>query len=498
MRGKAHHRVNSNPSDQSKPCLTQLQDKLAALAPEMNRGVDFFGMLQRAVDKGPVALQIPETLLMVSKGEFVFLLTELDGFVRVIRSETALSDFLTTSSLKNRLMRNLNPQGVNYPKFVTFRGGVLEFTLRRVAEAKRYIEEGKCPARVQRYVVPYKYSVSKTLVHWRRVKQAKAYCLHSRETLDTHRKSIPTTQHRKDHPLSKSEGSGSDYSRLSAQNFTLDLSFLASTHNIRSCTITKFAHLTDFLCGLIVQLRHGLEAWVLASCEQLEEFVFHVIHSQDGLSYVLDLPCAKVSQKESFLPQVEGLPIYIRSVSSEVSTDTSEVFKARNRVSESSNSPVTPPKRHNTELSDQYISDHIAEMSDLIDELRTESRMRKEESGVLRKVRFDRYPRELLPRVIHHVYSRILTDSRLSRYYQDKSRVLSKLESSIRQVFLHGCNRFIKAKVLATHANMAVSSRDFDLYVGYFGEGMRKEGVSPEDEQAIREFLEGFRQYVVQ
>lgn len=492
MRGKAHRRVNSSASDQSskgqsRPSLAQLQDKLAALAPGMNRGVDFFEMLQRAVDKGPVALQIPETLLMVSKGESVFLLTESDGFVRVIRSETALSDFLTTSSLKNRFMRNLNPQGVNYPKFVTFRRGVPEFTLRRVAEVKRYIEEGICPAIVQRYVVPYKYSVSKTLVHWRRVKQAKAYFLHSRETI---RKSPITTKCISD-SLSKSEG------QLSTQNFTLDLSFLASTHNIRSCTIKKSTHLTDFQCGLVAQLRQGLEAWVLVRCEQLEEFLFHVMQSQDGLSYVLDLPCAKVSPKETCLPQAAGLPICIRSGSSERSTDASETWKARNRTSEGS-SPLASPKQHNTDISDQYIADHITEMSELIDELRTESRMRKEESGVLRRVRFERYPRELLPRIIHHVYTHILQDSRLTRYYLDKSRVLAKLESSIRQVFLHGCNRFIKAKVLAVHTHMAVSSQDFNLYIGYFGEAMRREGVRPEDEAAIREFLEGFRQYVVQ
>jgi truncated hemoglobin YjbI len=117
---------------------------------------------------------------------------------------------------------------------------------------------------------------------------------------------------------------------------------------------------------------------------------------------------------------------------------------------------------------------------------------------VLRKVRFERYPRELLPRLIHHVYTHILQDSRLSRYYLDKSRVLPKLESSIRQVFLHGCSRFIKAKVLGTHAHMGISNRDFDLYIGYFGEAMRREGVSVEDQETIKEFLQGFRQYVVQ
>lgn len=493
MRSKGHHKATSSQTDQkgkSRHSLTQLQDKLAALAPGMNRGVQFFTVLEEAVRRGPIALQIPETLIRTSRGEYVFLLTESDGFVRVIRSDTNVSDFLMTCSVKNCAMRNRNPQGVKYPKFVTFRQGILEFTLRRVAEAKRYIREGDGEVRIQRYVMPYEYSVSKTLIHWRRVKQARAYCLSSRDTISTQRKQIACFSPGSDHItpyLSKSEGNSSEFSHISAQNFTLDLSFLASTHNIRSCSISKSSRIPDFHSYLISLLRRELEAWVLQPCEQLEEFLFHVIQSQDGLWYVLDLPCAKVSMQDS--PNSQSL--HLRSLSLELSTDYSEASKGRNVGSE-----VSPPKRHNTDISEQYMAKHIAEMSELIDELRTESR--KEGSGVLKRVRFERYPRELLPRLIHHVYTHILQDSRLSRYYPDKSRVLTKLESSIRQVFLHGCSRFIKAKVLAIHAHMRIANRDFDLYIGYFGEAMRREGVSTEDEEAIREFLQGFRQYVVQ
>jgi hypothetical protein len=467
----------------------------------MNRGVQFFAVLEEAVRRGPVGLQIPETLLRTSEGEFVFLLTEADGFVRVIRSDTVISDFLTTCSIKNCAMRNRNPQGVKYPKFVTFRQGILEFTLRRVAEAKRYIREGDGAVRIQRYVMPYEYSVSKTLIHWRRVKHARAYCLSSRHTISSQRRQNTTFSLETDHfspYLPQNEGNSSEFSHTSAQNLTLDLSFLASTHNIRSCAISKSTKLTDMQCSLISLLRGELEAWVLQPCEQLEEFLFHVMQSQDGLWYVLDLPCARVSMQESPNPQ----SLHLRSFSLELSTDYSDASKGQNPASKGQNSAsevnCSPPKRHNTDISDHYMAKHIAEMSELIDELRTESRMLKEGSGVLRKVRFERYPRELLPRLIHHVYTHILQDSRLSRYYLDKSRVLPKLESSIRQVFLHGCSRFIKAKVLGTHAHMGISNRDFDLYIGYFGEAMRREGVSVEDQETIKEFLQGFRQYVVQ
>ena len=465
----------------SKPARTlgQLQDKLGALAAGMNREVDFYALLEAVVCKTPLSLQIPETLLLLSDSDSVFFLTERDGYVRVTRGHATVSDFLTTCSVKNKAMRDLNPLGVKYPKFVTFRDGKLEFTLRKVEEVRRYIRDTDKPARIQRYVVPCDYTVAKTLLHWRRVKTARAYCLQSRD-------SLTSTTPRTTAPKRKTDQIHLELT----PNFQLDTSYLASTHNIQFCSIVKCPRLTDHQSELITLFRRVLKEEVVQVGEELEEFLVHMMQSRDSKWYVLDLPCAVVSGRE----EDRVLPLHLRSFSLELSTDTSEASKAPTLPS----SPHPHSARTSKSQFSNSLSTHVAEMSELIDELRTKGRLLKEESSVLKKIKLERYSKELLARVIHNVYLQILRDSRLSRYYLDKTRVHSKVESSIRQVFFHGCSRFMKARVLATHANMGISSPDFDLYIHYFGEALRAQGVGTEDMEAALEFLKGFKPYVVQ
>ena len=501
--GVIRHMDSENCTSHTQLALSELQDKLTALSSSMTRPIDAFSLFARLAPRCSLPIRIPETLLVTAAGDKSLFLTDLEGCVHVLHGDTAQQDFLSTSSLKNKSLRYMNPLGVRYPKFITFREGQPEFTLLRMADIRRYINEAKGPYRIQRYIVPEAYAVRKTIVHWRRIKRAHEYTLSSRIALKglgskTNRCPFSPEANLKDpaHP----------------PGFTLDMSFIASSRNMKSCDVTKELRVAEAHSELLTTLKTAVLPDVIdRDREKLEEFLFHIMKSQDGDWYFLDLKGAKVSVEEG--SDSPKLRVFERKAGEEVVENriserlrhkpvpylnSSDLLANRIHVYNPDPLSVTIPPPSKKDVSSEYISTRIAEVSSRFDVLRIESQELKKEFGVLMKVQFANYPKTLLGNVIHRVYEMILRDSRLSRYYLDKSRVYTKVESAVKQIFQCGSSRYIKSKMRAVHAHMGITNFDFDLYVRYFGDAMKAEHVSAEEVDMTKAFLSDFREYVVQ
>jgi truncated hemoglobin YjbI len=302
----------------------------------------------------------------------------------------------------------------------------------------------------------------------------------------------------------------------SASGFTLESSYIVSSHFIRSNDVTK-ERVTEEVEHFLETMREVLCAHALAPEERLEELIVFLCKSLDGKMYFLDLPLAKVSihknspsmQRRCLTPARVSALMHELEASARLkskflpSLNLSDMSEQSHRLYELHlHSASLEPDHVDTSrvktFSEELASQRLTEVSCQFDSLVRESQELKKEFGIVMKVQLTKYPKDLLDHVIRHVYENILKDPRLSKYYLDKSRIYQKLVFAVKAVFMCGLSRNIRARMRTVHMGMGITDYDFDLYLKYFAEAMRQMNVEEEDVEHTADFLNSFRPDVVQ
>jgi len=446
--------------------VNHLQAKVAALGSGQAQKVDWLELIASRLAEDSLAVCIPETLVVGTDGSKRVYVPREAGVV-LESGEAVETDFLAAASACNKQLRNFNPAGIRYPKFLSFRSNTLEFTFIRKKAVKEYLRESKGSFTLQRYIVPQNYIVKKYIIHWRRTKPANVYVLTSRCPLQS--------------------------ARLD-QSREADYTFVVSSHYIVQCDVAKEG-LGEAHVPLVETVRTVLEQTLRG---KIEEFAFESIKSQDGKWYIVDVPWAKGPICPVFSP-VSSPKDLGRDLLQRLSRKPVPELASHDQLA-ASISCYDHSRLCNAwpvNLSDPALAaaHRLHQVSSKLDLIRSESLQLKQEASLIMKVSL---PKEVLTRVIHRVYESVLRDSRLSRYYLDKSRVYTKLEGAVRQVFQCGASRALKRRIKTVHAHMGVTEHDFELYLRYFAEAVLAEGLSPASVDLTIRFLTEFKSLIVQ
>ena len=461
----------------------------------MNKPLSIYEHLLQAAQTQVLQLRIPETLLN-GDGQLVLLFSDASGTLRVSKGDMVRHSFEMMAGEKIKKMQNLNPRGVHFPKYITFARDRVEFTIHHKADLAVYFPANGPDSRVQRFIWPEDFSVKKTIVIWRRTKRTKAYALSPRCGF---------------RPIAKKP------LRLeSATGLALDSSYIVSSHTIRNSDVAK-EKVTEEAERFLETLREVLCGHALSPEERLEELIVYLCKSLDGKLYFLDMPLAKVSihknsptlLRRCLTPARVSALMHEMDASARLKSkflpylNLSDMSEQSDRLYQLHLHSAAPELEFADSgrvktFSEELVSQRLTEVSSHFDCLVRESQELKKEFGIVMKVQLTKYPKDLLDRVIRHVYENIMKDSRLSKYYTDKTRIYQKLVVAVKAVFLNGLSRNIRSRMRTVHMGMGISDFDFDLYLKYFAEAMRQMDVDEDDVEQTRDFLNSFRPDVVQ
>lgn len=111
---------------------------------------------------------------------------------------------------------------------------------------------------------------------------------------------------------------------------------------------------------------------------------------------------------------------------------------------------------------------------------------------------FSRYPHDFLGLVINRLYTNVIKDPRLSKFYPiDRGLARTKLESSVRIAVERGTSRYLRLRMHRIHEDMGVTDRDFEQYLRYFADAMVAEGAVASDVSETLSVLNDFKSDVV-
>ena len=470
-----------------------LQEKLDASITAMNKPVDIYSAILRSVQSHILPLNLPETLLYDGPQPAV-LFTDSTGIVRIHKGDLVRHSFLTMVSEHIKQLRNFNPLGVHFPKFLSFQQGKAQFTIHHKADFSLYYPTMSPSNRVQRFIWPKDFTVQKYIIVWKRTKKSKIYSLTLR---------------------GNSRPGGKKPSRITnIEELSLDSGYVACTHFLKNYDVSK-EKVTEEMESHLETLRKIVNGYCMQPEERPEELLVYMCKSQDGKLYFLDLPLAKVSihanspavRRRSFssnrIPQLMQQLSNSERVNSKFLpylslADMSEQSEQLYQMHLHMSMQRGDLQGHVKTGAEEQASRCLDSITSHYDSLLIESRELKKEFGIAMKVQLRNYPPNLLDNVISQVYECIIRDPRLSKYYLDKTRIYSKLVHAVKAVFLCGLSRNIKAKMRVTHMGMGITDQDFDQYIKYFLGAMEALEVREEDVEQTKVFLESFRGDVVQ
>jgi len=241
-----------------------------------NRPVKMFAVLAKAASREKVHITIPESLVRL-KGETVSLYTDKEGVLRVRSGQEAKNFFVQYCRVLGKQVKMNNLMAIHYPKYVTFSGKGVQYTLKHKSNINQAWNSSEM---IQRFISPSGLVVSKTLLHWNRMKSTQKY--HITSHIDLRIRMV-----------AKDLAFDSDPQHPSA--LSLDLPFVASLQHLDSCEVEKVKRIQEEEMELLQTVRSALEREELAPEEQLEEMVVSYITGLDGQRYFLN--CTKVLVK---------------------------------------------------------------------------------------------------------------------------------------------------------------------------------------------------------
>jgi len=393
---------------------------------------------------------------------------------------------LSQAATCNIQVKNKNPQGLSFPKYLNRREGQLEALFKNKTAAEKIQQR---PVFLQRYIVPHNYQPHALLVYWRRIKRTRVFTITSRNTFRTRRESADL--------LTPREASASP--------------FVISWTNLTNTSVSKEVGLTDELGEMVEVVRSHVLKPVLKPAEIVDEMLFAVMKGIDGKLYATGLLRALVTEND---PSTD-LVLEVRPASSVSLADIIKDERSLERLNCRS-LPFISFKDMQYDNQQIYLSHFqtphqpyertfarskaagLDEVAEKLDILKRQSSHLKQEFGVVRKLDYSEYPRDFLGNVINRLYFSVIRDPRLSKFYSlDRVEAQTKLESSVRQAVERGTSRYLKMRMHKIHQHMGITDRDFDQYLRFFTDAMREEGATDEDLSETISVLGDFRSDVV-
>ena len=394
--------------------------------------------------------------------------------------------FLSRAAACNRLVKNANPQGLAFPKYLIKQEGTLEALFKNKVAAQAIKHQ---LAFIQRYIVPEHYQPHAILVLWRRVKRTRVFTIVSRTAFRTKRESADL--------ISPREGSAAP--------------FVISWTNLSNTSVLQETGMTDELEEIVQVVRQHVLKPALKPTEVIEEMLFTVMKGIDEQIYATGLLRARVSESDQSGESI----LEVRPPSSVSLADIMRDERTLERLNCRSlpfislkdmkfdNQQIYMNHIHSPQLPYERTFNHtktagLDEVADKLDRLKKQSSYLKSEFGVVRKVDFSKYPREFLPNIINRLYFSVIRDQRLSKFYSvDRVEAQAKLESSVKQAVERGTSRYLKMRMYKIHQHMGITDRDFDQYLRYFTDAMRGESAEAADISETMSILGDFRGDVV-
>jgi len=358
---------------------------------------------------------------------------------------------------------------IHYPKYVTFSKSGAQYTLRHKSTIETTWNSSEM---IQRFIPFSGFNVSKTILHWSRVKSTKKHCITSRADMRVRL-------------LAKDLAFDSDPQQPSA--LSLDLPFVASLQLLDSCEVEKVKRIQDEETELLQTVRSALEREELAPEEQLEEMVVSYTTGLDGQRYFLN--CTKVLVK-------------LRSVNLFRRSSLPELMLSRPLAK----LPPLPLEKAPLKASVQaepsgsyakskcffaIAAEHLSNVMTNMEKMRLSAQKQKEQTA---KLRFEAYGPNFLANCMRRLYERVLSEPRLARYFSQADVDVDHMGTAIEQVFSQG--RY-PSKIKEIHRKMKISEKDFGVYLKEVKRVFAAEGASEEDAQAAMDHLSTFKSVIV-
>jgi len=433
-----------------------------------NRPVKMFAVLAKAASREKVHITIPESLVRL-RGETVSLYTDKEGVLRVRSGQEAKNFFVQYCRVLGKQVKMNNLMAIHYPKYVTFSGKGVQYTLKHKSNVDQALTSSEM---IQRFIPPSGLVVSKTLLHWSRVKSTKKY--HITSHIDLRIRMV-----------AKDLAFDSDPQHPSA--LSLDLPFVASLQHLDSCEVEKVKRIQEEEMELVQTVRSVLEREEVKPGEQLEELVVSYTTGLDGMRYFLN--CTKVLVK-------------LRNIHLTRKFSLQDLMISRTHVDLRSLQPESSPQETQVqeEPSGSYAkskcffaiaAEHLSSVLSSMEKMRVLAQKQREEA---KKLRFEAYGPNFLINCMHRLYGRILGEPRLARYFAQTDVGEDHMGMAIEQVFSQG--RY-PSKIKEIHRKMKISEKDFGVYLKEVKRVFAEEGASDADAQAATDYLATFKCVVV-
>lgn len=408
-------------------------------------------------------------------------------------------------------MKNRNPQGFRFPKYLAFTQENLSFTLMKTVDVTEAIAEGA--DRLQRYITPDRFDAWKKVVWWRRRKVTKSYTATSRlplkvkKVVDTLTPFVHTKLTENAIFTSKTEEKHNGLMR--------DPCFVVSLETPRNCDVKKNRRIEEEIADIRSSVKTVVEQFALNLGERLEEFLFTLLRGVDGNWYFLNCHRCKTEEIDAIITgksttrlrpshlsleelterihnqrKVTELPV-LKLPEINVHVPVTKELLIEGKIAKSL--PTT--SQHVRYFSQDRVVGHVDAVATRMDHLRSQSQLLKQTFQASKTSKLASFSSPQLTHIIHSLYDSILQDSSLSKYFQNPDRVRTQVSAAVKQVLIQGSSHAIIRK---THQHLGITDSDFDLYVGHFMQALEREGVRKDEEVTLtKATLETFRRDVV-
>lgn len=513
---------------------------------------DLYQLLRMAIATGPVALEIPETLVILKGGKEALFFNDDKKLIKLYEAKDVLSQFFT------QCLQRTDEEHYETP-FAFFRsestGVKVLFTVEDAEVAWKDTRDST--KMMQKYIVSGCGEANKVRIIWRRDGDIKRFKMTKRvaDLINTGRR-LPRS---------------SSYNALKS-TFKYDLNAFQHAGQLKKSSFTPYSPFRSVLYDEIRQklspskaalispralqydspgqlsdsiteplyenlpkaermsqtLIEILKDFVVSESEEIEELAYDVIQGVGGNCYLLDAKWVKTVKREVLgnSPEAPQLPLELEEKQHEmrIKQKFSELMRSIAPESPSQKAPFIDLKDIKQENQRAYLTHHLHtwpvdsptesttadpllshfrcsldQTESKLNDLVTAASLHRAKAKEAENISLEKYSSEMLQQVLTRVYARVREDQVLCRYFHGKSRSeISMIKSGFMKAFSGVDNIYFKRNVKRAHEGMGVSTSAFAQFVEIFQAVMREEGIQASDIAIVQKHLLGFTEDIIE
>jgi len=514
---------------------------------------DLYQLLRIAAANGPVALEIPATLVVGKAGRDVLFFNDDKKLVKLYEAKDVLSQFFAQG-----LQRTA--EDPSEAPLAFFRSQSTGFKVLFTVEDAEMLWKGTRDATkmMQKYILSSSGETSKVRIVWRRSGDPKRFKMHKRHT------DFPRTGRRLprsssynalksafkydlnafQHAGQLKKSSFSPYYPFPSvlcdetrQKLTSSKTALFSPRPNPQCDFSSLA--SDYLIEPIVgnlpkaermgqTIVEVLQHFVLREMEEIEELAYDVIQAEGGNCYLLNAKWMKVGRREaveSSLDVLETVPEggeklqemrlkqkftdLMRSIAPESPCQKAPFIDLKDIKQENQRAYLThhlhtwpldsPPDSSTPDPLLSHLRSNLDQAESRLNDLMTAATLHRARAKEAENISLEKYSSEMLHQVLTKVYDRVRADLVLCKHFHGKSRgEISMIKSGFMKAFSGVDNVYFKRNVKRAHEGMGISTTAFAQFVQIFLAVMREEGIQASDIAIVHKHLQSFTEDIVE